>query len=128
MHPSDEIIWKQVGLFEKVHSLEKKLLNFPSKPSISNSSSFLVDFLVGLVSPALTETNAPKTTPSVPDRPLPASNTSLPLDCSSHPSFPDFQRAPTSSHQAASYGRKEWKSNRRTKRMVLGDGVGLEDL
>jgi hypothetical protein len=114
-----------VGLFEKVDSLENKLLKIPS---ISNNSSFPAELPVELVSPPLTTANAPVTVPSVSDRPLPAISPSLLHDCTSLPSFPDFQKAPTSSFRAASYGRKEWKSNRRTKRMVLGDGVGLEDL
>jgi hypothetical protein len=41
MQPSDELIWKQVSLFDKLDSLESKRQFFPSKPSFSNFSTVL---------------------------------------------------------------------------------------
>jgi hypothetical protein len=39
MQPSDEVLWKQEGLFEKLDSLESNIQSFPAKPTISNFPS-----------------------------------------------------------------------------------------
>jgi hypothetical protein len=36
MHPSDEIIWEQEGLFDKIDLLSARIQTFPAKSSLSN--------------------------------------------------------------------------------------------
>jgi hypothetical protein len=47
---------------------------------------------------------------------------------STTPSEPEIPRIPLSTHRVPSHGRKAWKTNKKTKRLILGDGVGLDNL
>jgi hypothetical protein len=117
MKPSDELIWKQEGLFDKVDSFanrQSSILNIPPVPAVSPNA---------LVPPPLTETSAQP----VPDRPPPTSISSLLHARDTRSSLQDTQKAPTPTNRAP-HSRKVWKTSRKSKRLVLGDGVGLEDL
>jgi hypothetical protein len=119
LNPSDELIWKQVGFFEQVDSLERRNPTLPPKPYPFCQAS-------ASDAPAVTDLPAQKTAP------LPRSTPSfsvgtLPIH-SSFLSESEIPRIPPVTHQVASHSRKAWKSNRKTKRLVLGDGVGLDNL
>jgi len=119
MHPSDELIWKQVGFFDQVDSLEKW---FPSLPSnlISNCPSS------SSIDPVVQDTH-PLTFAPLPRSSHPASDRLL-QNCPNRPSSSPIHRVPSVPHRVVSSSRKVWKSNKNNKRLVLGDGVGLEDL
>jgi hypothetical protein len=115
MQPTDELIWKQVGLFEKLDSLESARQSFPSKPSFSNFPSVPAMTSVEQASPA-----------SKPDPPGPDRSSLDPLSVPLRAQVGLHKAAST--QRQASCGRKAWKSSRRSKRLVLGDGVGFENL
>jgi hypothetical protein len=52
----------------------------------------------------------------------------LPLFPHTYPDEPEIHRNPITASRVPSKGRKAWKSNRKNKRLVLGDDVGLENL
>jgi hypothetical protein len=125
MQPSDEVVWRQVGLFDKADSLENKQIKSPYSLF---KSPFLAEFPEGQPFVPLTADRVPITVPSLSGGPCLSSRPSPLTGCSNFPTLQGIQKAPSNLVQSAPYGRKEWKSNRRAKRLVLGDGVGLEDL
>jgi hypothetical protein len=109
MNPADELLWEQDGFFDKVDSLNKRppslfsnppVLSFPAEthPAPDLHSRFLDG--------AQRDRDRP---PLVPSTGLDSNKVSTHTD-----------RAPIR--------RKVWKASKHTKRLVLGDGVGLEDL
>lgn len=102
MPPSDELIWHQAGFFDQVDSLEK-------------------------TSCAAAQDTHPLSSALFPRSSHPASNRPL-QNCSNRPFSPPVHRVPSAPHRVASNSRKVWKSNKHYRRLVLGDGVGLEDL
>jgi hypothetical protein len=117
MKPSDELIWQHEGLFDKVDAFANRQstnLNIPSAPAVSP---------LALVPSPLTETCAQP----VPDRPPPTSFSSPLTARVTRSSLQDTQRVPLPTNTDP-HSRKVWKASRKSKRLVLGDGVGLEDL
>jgi hypothetical protein len=109
MNPSDELVWKQEGFFDKVDSYSNRqssFLNRPSEPSVPDVS------FIAPVPPSLT------TTDGIPE-PNRAPPTRLHLQ---------NQQKVSPSTSKAPHSRKVWKASKKSKRLVLGDGVGLEDL
>jgi hypothetical protein len=125
MLPSDEEIWRQARLFESVDA---------HKPLQNKVSSTLPSFPLpaeapeGLCLTSQTTDRVPVVAPSLSGNPCTKSRLSNHSGCSFLPPVQGLQKAPSSSTQSAHCGRKAWKSNRRARRLVLGDGVGLEDL
>jgi hypothetical protein len=125
MQPSDEVVWRQVGLFDNVDALEFKQ---NKSPLSLFKSPFPAEVPEGHLSDVQTTDKVPVAAPSISGGPCISSRPSPPTDCSNLPPVQGLQKAPISSTQSAPFGRKAWKSNRRARRLVLGDGVGLEDL
>jgi hypothetical protein len=119
LNPTDEIIWKQTGFFEQVDSLERRSPTLPPKPFPTCSTSLSAD-------PVVSELTAQ------PCAPLPRSThtflTGLPLFHSTNPLSLRILGTLFLLAECLHQGRKAWKSNRKNKRLVLGDGVGLENL
>jgi hypothetical protein len=119
MQPTDELLWKQEGLFDLADSLEKRcpppppesLSNCPYTSTVTNADTV---FSPPTSFPAL------KSHTLTPDRP--------PLIGPNKALISNTHRASSLPHREASIGRKQWKINRKTKRLVLGDDVGLENL
>jgi len=102
LESSDDPYWHQVGLFEKVDALISNTQHFPSKPPFSKN----------LATPAVSPVDQycqPIADPQVSDS-----------------SYPDPNVPHTIKKSANS--RKVWKAKRKSARLVLGDGVGLEEL
>jgi hypothetical protein len=71
MQPSDELVWKQEGLFEKLDSLESKRQFFPAQSTFLNLSTVPAENPVDQTHPRQSFPPASKPAPPVPDRSLP---------------------------------------------------------
>jgi hypothetical protein len=99
---SDDPYWQQEGLFEKVDALISNSQHFPSKPLFQKTSLLpLYPLWISFVN--LEGSTGPLTDPSLP------------------PNVPH-------TIQKSANSRKVWKAKRKSARLVLGDGVGLEEL
>jgi hypothetical protein len=115
MKPSDDFIWEKEGLFDIVDTLASRRQPFPAKPPLSKNLSTSTD---------------PSPLPSTVDQSSIISPLGgLPTSLSSFTCFPSIQvshRLPTA--HGAPPGRKAWKPKKKISRLVLGDGVGFENL
>jgi hypothetical protein len=106
-----------------VDLLESRKKSFPAKPSTSNRILASVVLPSDLAPLALTATCAPKSIPPSPGSHLPAKTSTLrahhPVQAAHIDSIPIHR---------SSLGRKVWKSKKTLTRLVLGDGVGFENL
>jgi hypothetical protein len=124
MSPEDEVTWRQVGLFDKVDDSGSGPL---SRPTLTNKSNLPSEDHGRILS-----------------LPLHSSGTSHPFFSSAGnlgagplpTAFPGVHTGsstlggnciPLNSKPTNYYRRNQWKTNRKAKRMVLGNDVGLED-
>jgi hypothetical protein len=125
MSPDDEETWRRVGLFDKVDKLQKGPLG---TASISNK---VIHSIGHFCNPSHLTLQNPSSLEPI----LPPSNDIWASTQSTfmHPGPSNFSssqqghREPHAQVQSASFRQKLWKANKKAKRLVLGNDVGLED-
>jgi len=108
--PSDETIWEQEGFFDQIDLLSARHQSFPAKTPLSNKPFSI---------PVHTHTSSEE-----------LDNNIHTAGGSRSPLLPLPTAFPKATHTVlrAPAGRKAWKAKKKISRLVLGDGVGFENL